>query len=196
MSWIVAPAISTKILANLLTDLAKLTNVSFEMGKAGSVRAGYALMSDSYLGYDAKTETSKEIFQTEIELPIFQLTEEQRLALKKEYLKLLKVLANQKRQLEDETFTSKAPAKVIDSMRGKLAEYEAELAKLEEQIGEDFSTRKTAYYDLFKTAASQKRQLDNKRFVNEAQAGEMEALRASFAENEARLKEIEATILG
>ena len=34
------------------------------------------------------------------------------------------------RQLSDEVFLGKAPAKVVDSIRVKLAEYEAQLAKL------------------------------------------------------------------
>jgi valyl-tRNA synthetase len=39
------------------------------------------------------------------------------------------VIANSKRQLDSEDFVQKAPAKVVDSIRGKLAEYEATLAK-------------------------------------------------------------------
>jgi len=38
--------------------------------------------------------------------------------------------ANSKRQLADEVFLSKAPAKVVDSIRAKLADYEAQLAKM------------------------------------------------------------------
>ncbi len=37
------------------------------------------------------------------------------------------MIANSKRQLANEAFVSKAPAKVIDGMRTKLAEYEAQL---------------------------------------------------------------------
>ena len=124
-----------------------------------------------------------------------QLTEEHKGRLRKDYLQLLKVIANQKRQLDDDTFTSKAPAKVIDSMRGKLAEYDAELAKLEAQLGKKFTAPKADYYELFKVHASQKKQLDNRKFVTETPVGEVETLRASMATNEEKLKSIEAAIL-
>ncbi|MCX6632452.1 MAG: class I tRNA ligase family protein [Candidatus Solibacter sp.] len=48
----------------------------------------------------------------------------------KEREQLEKNIANSKRQLTDETFLSKAPAKVVDSIRAKLADYEAQLAKM------------------------------------------------------------------
>ena len=48
----------------------------------------------------------------------------------KEREQLEKNIANSKRQLTDEVFLSKAPAKVVDSIRAKLADYEAQLAKL------------------------------------------------------------------
>ena len=51
--------------------------------------------------------------------------------LEKEKEQLDKVIANSRRQLTDEAFTSKAPAKVIDTLRRKLDEYEAQLAKTE-----------------------------------------------------------------
>jgi valyl-tRNA synthetase len=49
---------------------------------------------------------------------------------RKECEQLKKNIENSKRQLSDEVFLSKAPAKVIEGMRGKLAEYETQLAKL------------------------------------------------------------------
>jgi valyl-tRNA synthetase len=49
--------------------------------------------------------------------------------LRKEIASLEKGIENTSRQLNDETFTSKAPAKVVDSMRTKLAEYQAQLEK-------------------------------------------------------------------
>jgi valyl-tRNA synthetase len=54
----------------------------------------------------------------------------QRKRLEKEREQLEKNIANSKRQLSDETFLSKAPAKVVDTIRTKLAEYEAQLAKV------------------------------------------------------------------
>jgi valyl-tRNA synthetase len=49
----------------------------------------------------------------------------------KELEQLAKNIANHERQLQDETFLGKAPAKVIDGMRAKLAEYKTQLSKLE-----------------------------------------------------------------
>jgi len=48
----------------------------------------------------------------------------------KEREQLEKNIANSKRQLSDEVFLSKAPAKVVDSIRAKLADYQAQLAKM------------------------------------------------------------------
>ena len=53
----------------------------------------------------------------------------QRKRLEKENEQLEKNIANSERQLGDESFLSKAPAKVVESIRAKLAEYEAQLAK-------------------------------------------------------------------
>jgi valyl-tRNA synthetase len=47
----------------------------------------------------------------------------------KENDQLEKNIANSKRQLADETFLSRAPAQVVDSIRQKLAGYEAQLEK-------------------------------------------------------------------
>jgi valyl-tRNA synthetase len=57
----------------------------------------------------------------------------QRKRIEKEVEQLKKNIANSQRQLADETFLSKAPAKVIDTIRAKLAEYEAQLRKYEDQ---------------------------------------------------------------
>ncbi|HSR08761.1 MAG TPA: hypothetical protein VLM42_16570, partial [Bryobacteraceae bacterium] len=56
--------------------------------------------------------------------------------LQKEIEQLEKVIANSKRQLANESFVAKAPAHVIDGMRAKLAEYEAQLAKNRAALGE------------------------------------------------------------
>ena len=48
----------------------------------------------------------------------------------KEREQLEKNIANSKRQLADDVFLGKAPAKVVDSIRAKLADYEAQLAKM------------------------------------------------------------------
>jgi len=51
----------------------------------------------------------------------------------KEVEQLEKNIANSRRQLSDDVFLGKAPARVVDSIRAKLAEYEAQLAKLLER---------------------------------------------------------------
>jgi valyl-tRNA synthetase len=54
--------------------------------------------------------------------------------LEKERDQLTKNIANSRRQLSDEIFMSKAPAHVVDIMRGKLLEYEVQLRKIEESL--------------------------------------------------------------
>jgi valyl-tRNA synthetase len=68
-------------------------------------------------------------FDLSIDVPHGQL-EAQRKRLEKEREQLVKNIANSQRQLTDDVFLSKAPAKVVDSIRAKLAEYEAQLAKI------------------------------------------------------------------
>ncbi len=72
--------------------------------------------------------------QLRAECPQVEVTPEaeaaQRKRLDKERDQLEKNIANSKRQLTDQTFLSKAPPKVVDSIRAKLADYEAQLAKM------------------------------------------------------------------
>jgi valyl-tRNA synthetase len=49
----------------------------------------------------------------------------------KEREQLAKNIANSERQLTDETFLSRAPEKVVESIRQKLADYKTQLAKLD-----------------------------------------------------------------
>ncbi|MGH9662618.1 MAG: class I tRNA ligase family protein, partial [Bryobacteraceae bacterium] len=58
----------------------------------------------------------------------------QRTRLEKEREQLDKVIASSRRQLSDETFLGKAPAKVVDSIRAKLAGYEAQLDKVRSSL--------------------------------------------------------------
>jgi valyl-tRNA synthetase len=69
-------------------------------------------------------------FDLVLHLPKAQ-EEAQRKRLEKEREQLVKNIANSKRQLSDETFLGRAPAHVIESIRQKLAGYEAQLAKIE-----------------------------------------------------------------
>ncbi len=54
---------------------------------------------------------------------------ESRARIEKEIANLEKVIENSNRQLSDETFLGKAPAKVVETVRAKLADYQAQLAK-------------------------------------------------------------------
>ncbi|MBX5497224.1 MAG: valine--tRNA ligase, partial [Bryobacteraceae bacterium] len=67
-------------------------------------------------------------FDLVLKVPVAQ-AEAQRKRLEKEIQRLEKVIASSHRQLGDETFISKAPPKVVEGIRDKLAEYEAQLAK-------------------------------------------------------------------
>jgi valyl-tRNA synthetase len=60
--------------------------------------------------------------------------EAQRKRLEKERDQLVKNIANSERQLGDETFLGRAPAQVVESIRKKLEEYKAQLAKVLEQL--------------------------------------------------------------
>jgi valyl-tRNA synthetase len=55
----------------------------------------------------------------------------QRKRLAKERDQLAKNIANSKRQLSDEVFLGKAPPRVVETIRQKLADYEAQLAKID-----------------------------------------------------------------
>jgi valyl-tRNA synthetase len=61
--------------------------------------------------------------------------EAQRKRLEKDREQLARNVANSKRQLGDETFLSKAPRQVVESIRKKLVEYEEQLRKTEEALG-------------------------------------------------------------
>ena len=68
-------------------------------------------------------------FDLVLELPRVEV-EAQRKRLAKEREQLEKNIANSHRQLGDSTFLNRAPAKVVESIRMKLADYEAQLAKV------------------------------------------------------------------
>ena len=72
-------------------------------------------------------------FTVSIDVPTAQL-EVQRKRLEKEREQLVKNIANSDRQLSDEVFLGKAPAKIVDQIRAKRAEYAAQLQKVEESL--------------------------------------------------------------
>jgi valyl-tRNA synthetase len=61
-------------------------------------------------------------------------TSDSRARVEKEIASIEKVIENSKRQLGDETFLSKAPAKVVDTLKSKLADYELQWKKLRDQL--------------------------------------------------------------
>jgi valyl-tRNA synthetase len=67
-------------------------------------------------------------FDLVLEVPEAQ-QDAQRKRMEKECEQLAKNIANSRRQLSDEVFLSKAPPKVVESLRAKLAEYEAQFGK-------------------------------------------------------------------
>jgi valyl-tRNA synthetase len=73
-------------------------------------------------------------FDLAIDVPHGQL-EAQRKRFEKERDQLTRNIANSKRQLSDDVFLSKAPAKVVESIRAKLADYETQLRKIEDSLG-------------------------------------------------------------
>ena len=56
--------------------------------------------------------------------------------LQKEIEQLSKVIASSRRQLSDDTFLGKAPAKVVDGIKSKLADYEAQFVKSQAALRE------------------------------------------------------------
>jgi valyl-tRNA synthetase len=76
-------------------------------------------------------------FDLKLDLPeAAGASDEQKDRLKKDVEQLDKVIANSLRQLGNESFVAKAPSHVIDGMRAKLAEYEAQVAKIRAALGE------------------------------------------------------------
>ncbi len=72
-------------------------------------------------------------FDLVLHLPKAQ-EEAQRKRLQKEREQLVKNIDNSRRQLEDETFLSKAPAQVVETIRKKLADYETQLRKIDDSL--------------------------------------------------------------
>jgi valyl-tRNA synthetase len=103
--------ISIGIEAELVRRLCGVTFTQGDVPKSGAVR-------------------STADFDLSLDVPHGQL-EAQRKRLEKERDQLVKNIANSKRQLSDDVFLGKAPAKVVDSIRTKLVEYETQLEKVE-----------------------------------------------------------------
>jgi len=104
--------ISIEVDPELIKRLSGVTFTTAEVPKTGAVR-------------------STPDFDLSIDVPTGQI-EAQRKRIEKEKEQLEKNIANARRQLSDEVFLSKAPDKIKDSIKAKLAEYETQLRKLNE----------------------------------------------------------------
>jgi valyl-tRNA synthetase len=56
--------------------------------------------------------------------------------LKKEIDRLAKDVESKQKRLSDESFTSKAPAKVVDALRATMMERQLELKKLQDRLAQ------------------------------------------------------------
>ena len=72
-------------------------------------------------------------FDLLLRVPAAQV-EAQRQRVQKELARLEKLIEASRRQLADETFLARAPEQVVSSIRAKLADYEAQLAKSRESL--------------------------------------------------------------
>ena len=95
----------------------RLANVKLETSEAAAPKNAPAIRSTAE-------------FDLVLNLPQVQ-AEAQRRRMEKEREQLEKNIANSRRQLGDETFLSRAPAHVVESIRQKLGDYEAQLAKIQ-----------------------------------------------------------------
>jgi len=75
-------------------------------------------------------------FDVRIEVPAAQL-EERRKRIEKELAQLERNIANSKRQLSDPVFLGRAPEKVVQDIRSKLANYKAQHEKLSAALAGD-----------------------------------------------------------
>jgi len=106
--------ISIGVSPELIRRLSGVTFTTGEVPKTGAVR-------------------STADFDLSIDVPTGQI-EAQRKRMEKEKEQLEKNIANSRRQLSDEVFLSKAPEKIKESIKAKLAEYETQLAKINEAL--------------------------------------------------------------
>ncbi|HET8548710.1 MAG TPA: valine--tRNA ligase, partial [Bryobacteraceae bacterium] len=92
------------------------------------------LRLDLRAGADPYVRHLRVIQGVDIGVRVQAMPEAQRQRLAKEIEQLEKNIANSRRQLADETFLSRAPAHVIEGIRKKLAEYEAQLSRNREAL--------------------------------------------------------------
>jgi valyl-tRNA synthetase len=95
--------------------------------------AGVEFELSEFLPTQSGTIFSTVDFDLELNVPQANLAE-QRKRLEKEREQLEKNIANSTRQLGDETFLSRAPAHVVESIKTKLVDYETQLAKVRKAL--------------------------------------------------------------
>jgi valyl-tRNA synthetase len=97
----------------------KLANVKLELRNEAAPASAHVI--------------SRPGFDLELKVPQSNLAD-QRKRLEKEREQLEKNIANSTRQLGDETFLSRAPAHVVESIKTKLVDYETQLAKVRKAL--------------------------------------------------------------
>jgi valyl-tRNA synthetase len=102
---------------------------------AGAIRelAKVNLVFQSEAAPKAAAMRSTAQFDLVLQLPKSH-EEAQRKRLEKDREQLTRNIENIRRQLSDETFVSKAPPRVVESLRQKLADYEAQLRKIDDAL--------------------------------------------------------------
>jgi valyl-tRNA synthetase len=105
-----------------LAALQALTNTTFMVAAVGSEKSAGAARSTPEFDVVLKLGGA----QAEI----------MRQRLQKEIEQLVKVIESSRRQLSSESFVSKAPANVVEGLKTKLADYEAQLAKSRSSLAE------------------------------------------------------------
>ncbi|HWR54334.1 MAG TPA: valine--tRNA ligase [Bryobacteraceae bacterium] len=117
-----SPGPAAKIARAQLEVIQKLAGVKLEIVESAAP-AGVKGVKRATTEYDLVLQIPSE--QSDV----------QRKRLEKEIEQLTKVIANSERQLSDEKFLARAPEAVVNSIKGKLAEYKAQLEKSRETLG-------------------------------------------------------------
>ena len=118
-------------LEGLISGNADVLSVAAAQSVAIQKLAGLSLQAGETPKTGAIRSTAE--FTLAFNVPAGQM-EAQRIRLEKERVQLEKNIASSRRQLSDDVFLGKAPAKVVDSIRAKLADYEVQLARLLESL--------------------------------------------------------------
>jgi valyl-tRNA synthetase len=113
---------TAELAASQQAALEALTNTTFSLAVAGEV-------------HSAGASRSTPEFDVVLKLSGAQ-ADAMKVRLQKEIEQLTKVVENTRRQLNNEKFTAKAPAHVIEEMRTKLADYETQIERSRAALAE------------------------------------------------------------